>query len=765
MKKLLAMLMVGCMLLGTLPALADNATIAVRGQNDFDTYISSMVVLGDKLLMANWDTLYTWDATTRQLQQVEGYDQLDSMLHDVVEVPEDGYLSYNGDLYAIDGKLYRSVQTSDGSDDIGVLLTEIVIGEDGSLSIGDIIDLGDALTIWESYDDDGEAYAYMRDMQNPCTVGQMMYALSWGDNGRELLQVDLESESVESMTLDFDGEVQSIAPYTEGKVLMVVMDYDTDPMETSLYVYDTEAEEATRLGILPQENYYTPSAIAYDAARSKIYYTLSGSVWRMDISEEGLGEAEEFGDMPLSVYDSDVGIVIGDLYVVSSSEGVIGRDVTTDKLPEEKLRVADGTYDDSIRNAYYGFTDQHPEYMVSISHDTSTDTLLQSMMNRDSSVDIYTLSGTESALQALLNRGYVAELEGSEIISTAVAEMYPYIQDFCMRDGHIYTLPISGYTDAMAINVNCLKKLGYTEEDIPTNWAEFLKLIADIADSGRLEEMPEITIADPYYTRTWYRESVFSNMMQDFFLWLDQSEDNVKRSSEVLIELCNAFDAVNWDGLGYPEELEDGMYDYNVENILLQEWSVGVDSFHYWMESVQLMPLAVVEGEDPLLGSHMDFAFVNPFSEHKEEAIQYLEEAWKYVSETDKMEFSPNKNEPIENEYYEENLKSIQNYLDEMKKQLEETTDEEVRESIQTSITSEEEWLEEYRTTRKYSASAEDIQQYRIYAEYIQVMKSNLWSNEDANTQMNQYLDGAMTAEQLANALEKTLQMQRLEGN
>lgn len=763
MKKLMAILLSICLMAGLVPAMADNVTIAVRGQNDFDTYISGMVVLGDKLLMANWDTLFTWDATTRQLQQVEGYDQLDSLLRETVEVPEEGYVSWNSDLYVIDGRFYRSVQTNDGGDDIGVLLAEIVIGEDGSLSIGDIIDLGDALTIWEIYDD--ESYAYMRDMQNPCAMGGRLYALSYGDSDRELLQVDLESESVESMTLDFDGDVQSISPYTEGKLLMVVLDYDKDPMETILYAYDVEAEEATQLGILPQENYYTPCAIAYDAARNKIYYTLSGSVWRMDISEEGLGEAEEFGDMPLSIYDSDVGIVIGDLYVVSSSDGVIGRDVTIDKLPEQKLRVADGTYAEPIRNAYYGFTDKHPEYMVSITHDTSTDTLLQSMMNRDSSVDIYALRSNESALQALLNRGYVAELEGSEVISTAMAEMYPYIQDACMKDGHIYALPIEGYSDAMGINVNCLKKLGYTEEDIPTNWVDLLKLIGDIADSGRLEEMPEITVGDPYYTRTWYRESMFTRMIEDFFLWLDQDEENVKRSSEVLMQLCSAFEAVNWDGLGYPEEQEDGMYDYSEENILLQQQSMYITSLQYATESVQMLPLAMVPGEEPLMGIQMEFAIINPFSEHKDEAIQYLEEAWQCVEKTQKMEFCPNLNEPVENAYYEETLKSIQDYLDEMKKQLEETTDEEEREIIQANIIAEEEYMEEYRTTRKYSVSEEHIQTYRTYAQYLRVEESSYWSTEGTMTQLQQYLDGALTAEQLVSELEKTLQMQRLEGN
>ena len=40
-----------------------------------------------------------------------------------------------------------------------------------------------------------------------------------------------------------------------------------------------------------------------------------------------------------------------------------------------------------------------------------------------------------------------------------------------------------------------------------------------------------------------------------------------------------------------------------------------------------------------------------------------------------------------------------------------------------------------------------------------------IWNMKEGSTQVQQYLDGAMNAQQLAAALEKTLQMQKLEGN
>ena len=62
------------------------------------------------------------------------------------------------------------------------------------------------------------------------------------------------------------------------------------------------------------------------------------------------------------------------------------------------MRVANGDYVDSINKAYYAFTRQAPEYMISISTTLDTDSLLQSMMNHDSSVDIYTLPARAARL-------------------------------------------------------------------------------------------------------------------------------------------------------------------------------------------------------------------------------------------------------------------------------------------------------------------------------------------------------------------------------
>ena len=768
MKKILSILLALALMLGATFALAEgNVTIAVQGMNDFNDYIQSMVVYGDRLLLSSWDRLYTWDNATRKLTEVDGYSELESTLTGDGETPgvldlNDGDYAYlDGNLYIVGGRLYRMATVTDSDGNASNQLVELLIADDGALSLGEVIDLGDALCITES--DGDQTYSYTRSLRNPCSFGNTLYALSYGDE-LELLALNLEDETVETLTLDVDGDVQSIAPYTEGKLLMIVNNYDADPVTTTLCLYDIENEEAAELGALPTADYDTPSGISYDEARGKLYYVLSGSVWRMDVTEDGLGEPEEFGDMPLG-YASGNGVVYGDLYVLAGSDAVIGRDVTLDKLPAQRLRVANGGYEDAIGKAYYSFTDKHPEYMVSIATSLTSDNLLQSMMNRDSSVDIYTLSSTDSAFAALMNRGFMAELDGDATLSDAVDGMYDYLKDYVTKDGHIYALPLSCYASMMSLNTMLLtEKLGY---EVPTSWKGLLTILADISNNKRLEETPEVMIGEPGYAKDDFRYQMFQMMLSDYFTWLDASEENLTRGTQALLDLCEAFEAIDWDNLGLAEDYEDTEdMMYNGSDALINWTSLSVYNY-VGADEEQATPVAlsVVEGEKPLIGQSVTFAFINPFSEHRDEAAEYLADAWALELKEDMIMLSPEMNEPVLNSYYEENLRGIDNSIADLQKTLDKTEDEETRESLQANLDSMKQWREDYEKSGKYEISPEQIANYRAFGENMTVQQSLIWNMEEGSTQVQQYLDGAMNAQQLAAALEKTLQMQKLEGN
>ena len=754
---------------------AGNVTIAARGRDGFDDYISSMFVWDGRLLMSSWDKLYVYTPGEKGVTEVAGFDQLKINFDNAIvpqpdgsslltlggveiEVEEGDTVSLNSQIIVAGDRLYRTAFIYGDAGVVDSLLVELCIAEDGTPSFGGVIDLGDALTV-----DYGDGYTGERDLQQSCSMNGILYGLSYGDNGRELLALDLEDAGVEVIELDTDNEVNGLTPFSEGKLLLVTTRYG-ESVEAELMLDDLAEESLTSLGALPCDGWSAPAGIAYDEARGMIYYELGGSVWRMAVSEDGLGEPQELGDMPLDVYTDSSAVVLGDLYILASYDGVVGRDVTAEKMPDEKLRIVNRAYINEIKTAYYDFTDAHPEYMVSISDSSSTDTLLQDMMNRSPDVDIYTLSLTDSAFTALMNRGFLSELSSSDTLSAEVGAMYDSIQNAVMKDGELYAVPMYLYANCLTINKKLLtEKLGYTQEQMPKTWAEVFGLIADLAATHKLEEYPEVSLLGPGYIESDVKSNFFAMMMNSYYVWLDADEANLTRAGGVLEGLCEAFEAIDWSAFGLPTEYEEnGEWEYVEENILFS--NDNVQPGYYRSESFEPLLLSIADGEPPMISTEISVAFVNPFSTHREAAIEYLELTFSKIDKTTRIALMPGENEPILSPWYEENLKYYDETIADYEAQLaDEKLDEENRDMLEQSLADMKQWREEYEKKGQWQVSAEDIERYREYAQYLVPMRSAIW-NDGGYSQISQYMDGAITAKQLCSEMEKTLQMQRLEG-
>ena len=744
---------------------AGNVTIAARGRDGFDDYISSMFVWDGRLLMSSWDKLYVYTPGEKGVTEVAGFDQLQINFDNAIvpqpdgsslltlggveiEVEEGDTVSLNSQIIVAGDRLYRTAFIYGDAGVVDSLLVELCIAEDGTPSFGGVIDLGDALTV-----DYGDGYTGELDLQQSCSMNGILYGLSYGDNGRELLALDLEDAGVEVIELDTDNEVNGLTPFSEGKLLLVTTRYG-ESVEAELMLYDLAEESLTSLGALPCDGWSAPAGIAYDEARGMIYYELGGSVWRMAVSEDGLGEPQEFGDMPLDVYTDSSAVVLGDLYILASYDGVVGRDVTAEKMPDEKLRIVNRAYINEIKTAYYDFTDAHPEYMVSISDSTSTDTLLQDMMNRSPDVDIYTLSLTDSAFTALMNRGFLSELSSSDTLSAEVGAMYDSIKNAVMKDGELYAVPMYLYANCLTINKKLLtEKLGYTEEQLPQNWAEVFGLLSDLAATHKLEEYPEVSLLGPGYIESDVKSNFFAMMMNSYYVWLDADEANLTRAGGVLEGLCEAFEAIDWSAFGLPTEYEEnGEWEYVEENILFS--NDNVQPGYYRSESFEPLLLSIADGEPPMISTEISVAFVNPFSTHREAAIEYLELTFSKIDKTTRIALMPGENEPILSPWYEENLKYYDETIADYEAQLaDEKLDEENRDMLEQSLADMKQWREEYEKKGQWQVSAEDIERYREYAQYLVPMRSAIW-NDGGYSQISQYMDGAITAKQLCSEME-----------
>lgn len=757
---------------------AGSVNIAIYGQDGFEDYISNMLVAEDRLLLSSWDGLYTWTPGDETITAVTGYQELDAQLYESCQISEGGEravytvgdtqieledgqrLSLRSEILPVGDRFYRQAVAYGSQGDTQSFFVELIIAEDGAMSLGEVLDMEDAMLYSLS-----ESYTSVRDLMMPCDDDGLVYALSYGGSGMELVCLDLESASFEVMDLYIDYEVSSIAPFTQGKLLMVANDYTVDPIKTVLLTYDLDAQEANELGELPSKNVSSPCAVVYDEARSRIYYALAGSVWRMDVSESGLGKAQEFADMPLEVYSDSMGVLLGDWYILCSYQGVVGRNVTNEALPQRRLNVENFSYLESIRQAYFPFTEAHPEYMVSVSNGGAADTILQDMMNRSADVDIYTLEMQAGEYAALLSRGFMAELTQSEILAGTVSGMYESIAGACMRDGEICALPLDMYSHTYAINKALLtSKLGYSEADIPTTWPQLFALLGDLADSGKLEAYPEVSLLSPGYTLSDARVNFFTMMLSDYFLWMDHQDGAGSKDSGLLLDCCLAFEAIDWEAFGLPQTYEEESFMmYDAQNILFETTSVQ-PGMYLLEEGYEPLILAIAQDEPRMMGWQISAAFVNPFSENREAAIEYLEMACALMDETMRICMMPQENEPVKSAYYEEQLDYYDEHIAQLEAQLAQEVTETQRDRIMLELENAREYRQDYEENGRWRVSVADIERYREYAQMGVPAGDLVWTG-GTTAQLSQYLDGAITAQQLCAELEKTLRMQRLEGN
>ncbi len=782
-RRVICLLALALLLLASTALAAGNVTIAINGKDGFDTYIENMFVSGDKLLMFGGNGMYMWSEESGLMQVVDDADyvsaydvsiqevdggRIETIGDEEIELEEDESFGFDVNHYVIGGKIYRTANIY-GEDGVETTyLVENVIHDDGTVSWGEVIDLGDALTT--NY---GSGSYVAQTLASPCDIDGVLYGCINGDEGYEILALDVENQEIDHLSLDLGSDfLASMAKFDESHLMMITYDYDagTGSVGTvSLMLYDIESEEMREIGTLPLIDGDLPSALCYDSERGKLYYTQASSVWRVDVSEDGVGEPEEFGDMPLQVFSDASGVLMGDLYIVSSYEGVVGRDVTVEGMPPEQLVINDSAFLDAINLAYYDFSEEHSEYSVVKQNGfLDSDDLVQAMMSRSADVDIYVMSASTTAFNTLMSRGYIAELGGSEKLTALVNEMYPFLKDAAMRDGELYAVPLEISSSSMGYNRTLLvEKFGYSEDELPTSWEGLFGLIADWSRNSRMEEVPEAMLMEPYCDQRRAKSTLFTRMMEDYCLWLDSDEGNLSRGGEVMLKLCEAFEQIDWTNLGIPEEQDSsGSWSWNTDDqILFENSPVSLDFQNTTYTYVP--PLSLLDGGTPQIQTDVTLAFVNPFSTHKEAAIEYLEMAADHLSRETLISMIPAIKDPIESPYYETNIE----YYDDRIAQLEESIVKAEEEGDDETIASLTDELENniqsrdfFIANRRWSISTTDIEKYRNIAQYMIVTRSSVWNSDDLTTQIGQYIDGALDAQQLVRELERSIQMQRQEG-
>lgn len=582
------------------------------------------------------------------------------------------------------------------------------------------------------------------------------------DNRGDSVILFLNCEDGSITTLDLPNVIAMTA-YTEGRVLLEIFDYD-QPEQAAFQIYNPADGSVENLLTFKVENYDYYQGLACDAETGDVYCIKGGEIFQVNLTDGTLGEA--IANMPLEMYSDTAGYVLsGGYYACASYQGYVLRNLHPEQRAEKRLVILDGSYMNCVSSAYYDFINAHGDMNVILSHDFSSSALIDSMMNRDSSVDVYILSGASSDFEAVYNRGYIAEFGDGEAVSDLANHLNAGLRDKLSINGAFCVLPVEGYFWLPRINTVALGKLGLTIEDVPTNWSDFLDFLLDL--QAKMPQDRSVTLMDLYTSQTYARMELFNQIFESYQTLLTQDAQAV--DSRQMTEILKKLEQLDFAAFGQPTEEETASEDYNPtynEDGVLLSTNSGTRLEGIIRDNEQPLVMSLTADTPAYLPMDGSVAFINPFSENLAEAQAFIETLCVKLDDSIRYCLRDDLNEPTLNPYHDEIVQSMEEYVASVQKALDEAEAAD-KQDLEQQLKDAQESLERTRQD-VWAITEQDIAWLRAHSDNL-VLKGSNWLYKDDSGEVydlvQQYSEGMIDAERLMKAVDNKIRMMIMEGN
>lgn len=758
-----------CLFLALMLSLTAAGALAAKGDANlgmgddmYEAYgdnVRGCFILGDTLYLYGGNHLFYWHLGDAELEALE------------FEIPEAGEReNRNLERMFTDGErvwalfsLYRV-----GEEEYTLIAPELAEVElaDGSVRFGEIRSVENE-DLKVSYGDNNR---YLIQINDLCCVGDTLYLMVYDDTGTQRVYA-LDMQSGAGDFLEVDDAIQ-IAPYADGQLLIERYDYSAQTCE--FLCWDGESERLSSLyGPAEAQGGYGYRGLAYSAESGKLFFLEGGYVKAAENFD--LENAQSVAELSTDYYGDAAGALLpGDYYVFSSYNATSVRATGEGVLPDTRLTVLNGSYSEALTDAYYSFTAGRDDVAVVLSQDYMEDEkVIEGMLNRDSSIDVYLMSVQSRAYDALFSRGYMAELKDPEICA-AVERMYPGVRAVLERDGEIVAIPVGVYGWTPGVNLEGFEKIGISPEEIPTDWASFLDFLAELPD--RLPEDGSVRIFDDYMTQNGAKEQLLALILQNHLLYTASNDLDPAFDTPALRAVLERVMGLDYEAMGLKEDDDEGegemryaesVYDLSdaARSYTLVELGVGCTLGNFYSECEPLL-LSIEPDAQPQLPLELSVAFVNPFSEHVELAQQFLKEVLDKMEDRVRYNVSDELDEPVRSQYYAQNLEYYEKELASLQAELEraEEVDRPVIEQNLKDMEAARENMEKY----SWDISRESIDWYRAHAQNLAVQRfSPMYSDAGGEIQelVTQYIEGRLDTAAFLKGVDQKVRMMTLEGN
>ncbi len=678
------------------------------------------------------------------------------------EEADGSYVSLEHGTLAPDGMLYLLVRynlASEDNEQYAVFRGKATA--DGIESVEKVTDL--AFKSSES----GNMFFYL-EMYDMIADESGVYMLYYArDNNSDyrvntLMRIDPETKTATQVTKDC---IQSIQPLDEQNLVGVYLDYQNAWHEDGTRTLPklcriSKADGKVTLGCDLLDS--TPAGLL--TADGAMYIRSSSRLMRADADLSKL-ETVAFLKPSEGSYDDGARLIFNGEYLFADYDAKGQRlshvKISGNELPKQVIRVEMAYELVDILRAY---CDEHPEVGIETVEVSAYDAeAISRHMKSDVAADIYTMDLSSGAFTVLRDKGYMVELSGNEKLMTTVSAMYPNLTRELLRDGHLYALPYSMYANGMGYYPSTLEKVGLTKEDMPTTLMELLDFIQLWYDEYFYENENIPLLDNTYNPYDMLMSRIFNAQLLACEAQGKPATFNTPTMQALLkrlVALKPVLEAM------YPEQNESsgGVVMIDDNNSVLTDYKEAMlnvlESDDNWFSI--FMPLAIDEDTLPYISTSLSVLMVNPASKAKDAACELLAYIAEHLNQETRTLLMPDVNEPIRNNYYEEQLENINDSIKAMQDEMEKADEADKRmyeESIQEMIKYRDKGLKEYRVT------AEMIADYRKRATMLYPVASSVFTGDSNAAQkvLQRFRDGQISPEQFIKEFDRIVTMMQME--
>ncbi|HIV30142.1 MAG TPA: carbohydrate ABC transporter substrate-binding protein [Candidatus Pullichristensenella excrementipullorum] len=646
----------------------------------------------------------------------------------------------------------------------GAWLCELEFDAEGNASVGEEITELDWFDIIQGTD-----YEYYAQCDRPFVAGDLLCFTSYDESGNNIIVTtdltDGDTEIYYPTDLGLGAYVEEICAYKDGLLLALSVQYTQDGNIANLYRTDPEAEEAELLAEVPLTGRGYPDGLVYRADNDTLYFAMNGELWALPgMDAERL---ESVASLPVEAsYDVRPILTSEGYYITGSYEAVVRRNTDPALRSDVRLTVQ-RNYNPSINNAYYAFSAEYGD--VDVVMVEQVEDVVQAMMNRSSDVDIYCLSVDSAEYEAVYSRGYMAELTESEELSAFIDSLYPFAREACVKDGELLGVPVEFYVDSMGYDPEAFARLGLTEEDVPTTWQAFFESLEPLA--AKVAEVEGMTLFDGFEDYGSARYMLLDTMIASYMAYISQPGSELAFDTVAFRGALNACEAVDWTALGLAEPEDMNGYSWtsssgeSTHDALFSSYGNPTAETYAVQGSFQPLPLGFDGSRQ--LSAQMTVAFVNPFSQHREEAVAFLEAVAREMEPLLKIQLCPEENEPVKNPSYDTMLAAYDQMIADAQAQLDAAETEAEKQAYAAILAEYEKVRADFLRYGAWQASEESIARYRAFAPQIIVIRNLGMGGDNASAfyeLQNQFTQGLITADEFIEGVDGKLQMMMLEG-